>query len=197
MNLHYILQRLLFRPTCIMGSGTRLMPKARIRNLLRDVKRIRIGAHSVICGELFVFAHGGDISIGDWCYIGDGTRIWSAGAIHIGDRVMISHNVSVFDSLTHPLNAQRRHAQFKEIMQTGHPRSIDLDERPVTVGNDAWIGANSCVLRGVSIGEGAVVGAGAVVTRDIPPFCIAVGNPARVVRELTLAEKNTPFALSD
>ena len=188
MNLHYIVQRIFFRPTCIMGNGTRLLSTARIRNALHDAKRIRIGAHSIIRGELLLFAHGGDISIGDWCYIGEGARVWSSGSVHIGDRVLISHNVNIFDSLTHPLNARQRHAQFKEISQFGHPRSIDLGERPVTVNNDVWIGANACVLRGVTIGEGAIVGAGSVVTHDIPPFTIAAGNPACVIRELASNE---------
>lgn len=172
-----------------MGNGTRLTSAARIRNALRDAKKIRVGEHSIICGELFLFAHGGDISIGDWCYIGEGARIWSSGAVRIGDRVLISHNANIFDSMTHPLNASQRHAHFKAIVQTGHPRSIDLGERPVIVGNDVWIGANACVLRGVTIGEGAIVGAGAVVTHGIPAFTIVAGNPARVIRELAPNER--------
>jgi len=138
---------------------------------------------------LLVFAHGGDISIGEWCYVGEGARIWSSGTICIGDRVLISHNVNIFDSLTHPLKSSTRHAQFKSIAQIGHPYTIDLDEKSVTVCNDVWIGANACVLRGVTIGEGAVVGAGSVVTHDIPPFVIAAGNPARVIRELRPDER--------
>lgn len=185
VNFHYIIQRLFFRPTCVVGHGSRLMSTARIRNALHDSKRIRIGNHSIIRGELLLFAHGGDISIGDWCYIGEGARVWSSESVHIGNRVLISHNVNIFDSLTHPLNARRRHAQFKAISQFGHPRSMDLSERPVILNNDVWIGANACVLRGVTIGEGAIVGAGSVVTHDIPPFTIAAGNPACVIRNLT------------
>lgn len=165
------------------------MPSARIRNIRGDTKHIKVGKHTIVSGELLVFSHGGDISIGEWCYIGEGARVWSSGSVHIGDRVLISHNVNIFDSLTHPLNAHLRHAQFKAIMQTGHPRSIDLGERPVTVGNDVWIGANACVLRGVTLGEGAVVGAGAVVTHDVPPFTLVAGNPARAIRELTPDER--------
>lgn len=160
------------------------MPSARIRNIRGDTRCIQVGSHTLVAGELLVFSHGGDISIGEWCYIGEGARVWSSGSVHIGDRVLISHNVNIFDSLTHPLNARQRHAQFKAIIQTGHPRSIDLGERPVTVGNDVWIGANSCVLRGVILGEGAIVGTGAVVTHDVPPFTLVAGNPARVIREL-------------
>lgn len=173
----------------MLGDGAKLMPSARIRNIRGDTRRIKVGNHTLVAGELLVFSHGGDISIGEWCYIGEGARVWSSGAIHIGDRVLISHNVNIFDSLTHPLSARQRHAQFKAIMQFGHPRSIDLGERPVSVGNDVWIGANACVLRGVTIGEGAIVGAGAVVTHDVPPFTLVAGNPACVIRELALDER--------
>lgn len=165
------------------------MPSARIRNIRGNSDHIRIGSHTLVAGELLVFAHGGSISVGDWCYIGEGARIWSSCSIEIGDRVLISHNVNIFDSMTHPIGALQRHAQFKAIMQTGHPLSIDLGERPVWVKNDAWIGANACVLRGVTIGVGAIVGAGAVVTKEVPPFTIVAGNPARVIRELDSDER--------
>lgn len=184
MNLDYWLRRITGRATCELGHGATLMSSARIRNIGGDSRRIRIGQHSVVAGELLVFAHGGEIALGEWCYVGEGARVWSAGSIVIGDRVLISHNVNIFDSLTHPLGASARHAQFRAIMTTGHPAAIDLGERPVRIGNDAWIGANACVLRGVTLGEGVVIGAGAVVTGDIPAYTIAAGNPARVIREL-------------
>jgi len=184
VNLDYWLRRLSGKATCVLGRGAKLMPSARIRNIGSDSQHIRIGIHSIVSGELLVFPHGGSISVGEWCYIGEGVRVWSAGSVDIGDRVLISHNVNIFDSLTHPLSARQRHAQFMEILKTGHPRSIDLGERPVTIKNDVWIGANACVLRGVTIGEGAVVGAGSVVTHDIQPYTIVAGNPARVIREL-------------
>jgi acetyltransferase-like isoleucine patch superfamily enzyme len=132
-------------------------------------------------GELMTFAHGGNISIGEWCYVSAGTRIWSATSIQIHDRVLISHNVNIFDSLTHPLVAQARHKHFKEITTNGHPRQIDLDERPVIIEEDAWIGAGAIVLRGVRIGAEAIVAAGAVVTKDVPSGCIVGGNPAVVL----------------
>lgn len=165
------------------------MSSGRIRNIRGDTRCIKVGGRTLVAGELLVFSHGGEISIGEWCYIGEGARVWSSGSIAIGDRVLVSHNVNIFDSLTHPLHAGQRHAQFKAIMQTGHPRSIDLGERPVTVGNDVWIGANSSVLRGVTLGEGAIIGAGAVVTHDAPPFTLVAGNPARVIRELAPDER--------
>jgi acetyltransferase-like isoleucine patch superfamily enzyme len=136
-----------------------------------------------------VFGHGGQLDIGEWCYVGEGTRIWSAASIQIGDRVLISHNVNIFDNLTHPLSASARHKQFVDIYEDGHPRTLDLGERPVVIESDALISAGATILRGVRIGQGAIVGAGAVVTKDVQAFCIAVGNPARVIRELSESER--------
>lgn len=160
------------------------MRTARIRNARGDSDRIVIRDSSIIRGELMTFAHGGEIRIGEWCYVGEGTRIWSAASIEIGNRVLISHSANVFDSLTHPLRAAERHKQVQQIFTRGHPNDISLDERPVKICDDAWIGAGAMVLRGVTVGQGAIVAAGAVVTRDVAAFSIVAGNPAVLVREL-------------
>jgi acetyltransferase-like isoleucine patch superfamily enzyme len=188
LNTDYWIRRLLGKATCVMGSGAKLLPTARIRNAAGDSVRIRVGRKTLVAGELLVFAHGGEIKVGEWSYVGEGARIWSAGSIHIGNRVLISHNVNIFDSLTHPLLAQERHTHFKTIVGSGHPATINLGERPVVVEDDAWIGANAIVLRGVNVGKGAVIGAGAVVTRNIPSFTFAAGNPARIIRKLNTDE---------
>ncbi len=149
-----------------------------------DDGHIQVGRSSLVAGELLVFAHGGGISIGEWCYVGEGARIWSSSSVRIGDRVLISHNVNIFDSMTHPVGARQRHEQFRSIMTSGHPKVIDLGERPVVLEDDVWIGAAASVLRGVTVGAGSVVATGAVVTKSVPPRVIVAGNPARIVREL-------------
>lgn len=185
MNLRFLVRRILGRGGFVAGSGTTLAGSAQIIDTGRSGgNRICIGDHSRIEGELLVFAHGGEISVGDWCFIGPGTRIWSGASIKIGNRVMISHNVNIFDSLTHPLDPAERHAHFRRIMEHGHPDAVDLGERPVVIEDDAWIAASATILRGVRIGHGAVVGAAAVVTRDVPPLTVVAGNPARVIRQL-------------
>jgi acetyltransferase-like isoleucine patch superfamily enzyme len=189
INLHFLIQRLIGRATCRLQKDAFLSHTARIRNALGDSNQIVIGGHSHIRGELMIFGHGGRISIGEWCYVGVGTRIWSAASIEIGNRVLISHSVNIFDNLTHPLKATERHAQARQIFTSGHPREISLDEKPIKIGDDAWIGACAMVLRGVSVGEGGVVAAGAVVTKDVPPYSVVAGNPAVVVRELSLDER--------
>jgi acetyltransferase-like isoleucine patch superfamily enzyme len=191
MNLHLLTRRLLGRATCVAGPGARIAPGARIINIGGRSELIRIGASSIVEGELLVFAHGGRIAVGDWCFIGPGTRIWSGSAIEIGHRVLVSHGVNIFDNLTHPVSPRDRHAHFRHIATQGHPRDIDLGDRPVRIEDDAWIAAGATVLRGVRIGRGAIVGAAAVVTRDVPDYAVVAGNPARVVRMLEPHERQS------
>jgi acetyltransferase-like isoleucine patch superfamily enzyme len=190
MNLDYLARRLAGRPTCTLARDARLYPSARIRNASGRDTHIQVGSRSMILGELLTFAHGGEIEIGEWCYVGEGTRIWSASRITIGDRVLIAHNVNIFDNLTHPVGARARHTQFQKIVLSGHPKEIDLGERAIHISSDAWIGANAILLRGVTIGVGAIVGAGAVVTRDVAAYTIVAGNPARPIRELGTLERD-------
>lgn len=189
MNVDYLIQRLIGRATCRLRRDAVLGRSARIRNVRGDADRIVVGQHSRILGELLTFAHGGDIQIGEWCYVGEGSRIWSAASIVIGNRVLISHCANIFDSLTHPLRATARHSQVRQIFTRGHPSEISLDERPVRIGDDAWIGAGAMVLRGVTVGEGGVVAAGAVVTKDVPAFSVVAGNPAVLIREIPPDER--------
>ncbi|HJP68861.1 MAG TPA: acyltransferase [Sphingomicrobium sp.] len=189
MNVDYLIQRLIGRATCRLEDDAVLAPSARIRNIFGDSDRIHVGCNSRVRGELLTFRHGGRIRIGTWCYVGEDTRIWSAASITIGDRVLISHSANIFDSLTHPLSAKTRHEQIRKIFGDGHPAILSLDESPVRIGDDAWIGAGAMVLRGVTVGEGGIVAAGAVVTRDVPPYTIVAGNPAAVVRELKPDER--------
>ena len=184
MNVDYLIQRLLRRATCRLRHDAVLGSSARIRNIRGDSDKITVGQHSRILGELLTFAHGGEISIGEWCYVGEGSRIWSAASIVIGNRVLISHSANVFDNLTHPIGAVARHQQIRQIFSDGHPREISLDEKPVRICDDVWIGAGAMVLRGVTVGEGGIVAAGAVVTKDVPAFSIVAGNPAVLIREL-------------
>jgi acetyltransferase-like isoleucine patch superfamily enzyme len=172
-----------------MAQGAVLHDTARVLNMNGRREAVRVGGFTHVRGELFTFAHGGEILIGGYCYIGEGTRIWSARSIRIGERVLIAHNVTIMDSLTHPIAAATRHEHFRQIVTTGHPRHMDLGERPVDIGDDVWIGCMSVILRGVTLGKGAIVGAGSVVTEAVPPWTIVGGNPARVIREIIAEER--------
>lgn len=188
----YIMQLLLnykHPGTVKLGRGVRLYPSARINMKLKQPGSLVIGDYTLVRGNLLNFGHGGVITIGDYCYIGDNSRIWSACSIDIGDRVLVSHDVNIFDNLTHPISAKARHQQYRTIIMTGFPRSINLSESPVCIKDDAWIASGSTILSGVTIGEGAIVGAGSVVTKDVPAWTIVAGNPAQIIREISPDER--------
>ncbi len=167
-----------------LGNGSVLYSTATIRNLHGNPNNIVIGNNTHIRGDLATFWYQGSIVIGDYCYIGEGTRIWSAGNVFIGNRVLISHNVNIFDNDTHPIEDYvARHRQFVGIIEGNVPK-CELRERPVVVGDDVLIGCQSIIMPGVTIGKASVIGAGSVVTKDVPPYTLVVGNPARIIRTL-------------
>jgi acetyltransferase-like isoleucine patch superfamily enzyme len=182
---------------CRVGKDSVIYSTGSIRNKLGCPDDITIGMRTHVRGELLTFGHGGAIHIGDFCYVGEGTRIWSAESIRIGNNVLISHNVNIFDNDTHPIDdALARHRQFVAIITKGHPREINLNEAPVIIEDDALIGCNCIILAGVTIGRASVVGAGSVVTRNVPPYTIVAGNPAKVIRAINqpsrIESSNTP-----
>lgn len=112
----------------------------------------------------------GRIVLGDNIRINRGCTIVSYAAVTIGDYAIIGEYVTIRDAN----HGMRRHEPMR------------IQEHicaPIHIGQDVWIGRGACVLPGVTIGQGAVIGANSVVTRDIPPFSIAVGAPACVIRE--------------
>ena len=122
--------------------------------------------------RLRVFGPGASIEIGEGAQLSGVSITARSTAIQIGRQVLLAPNCVIVDSDFHahwPPEA-RIHAPGYE------------HDAPVSIGDHAWIGMDCIILKGVRIGEGAIVGAGSVVTRDVPPRCLAAGNPARVIR---------------
>lgn len=168
---------------CAAADDVQLTPQVAIHNPgLREA--ISIGRCSLIMGELLLTRPEGRIHIGEWTYIGPGAKIWAMERIDIGARVFISHGVQVFDNNSHSTSASDRHARFQERQTVGrHLQEEPVAHRPVRIEDDVWIGFNAALLKGVTIGKGAIVGACAVVTHDVPPYSIVAGNPARKIGE--------------
>jgi acetyltransferase-like isoleucine patch superfamily enzyme len=142
--------------------------------------RITLGANVTFGGKpVFIFGNRGEqaprLTIGDHTFIGHLTSFACSSSITVGRDCLIAGNVQVSDYDGHPVDAERRRA--------GDPTPPE-GVRPVTIGDDVWIGHSAIILKGVTIGDRSIIGAGAVVTRDIPPDCVAAGNPARVVKHL-------------
>jgi acetyltransferase-like isoleucine patch superfamily enzyme len=173
------------RESANMHLTARLVGRGKIDNIRGIRSAVRIGAHCAIAGHLQTFAHCGDITIGDWVYVGDGSFVWSAASVTIGHRVLIAHHVSIIDTSSHPIDVGKRFLQTQAILTAGHPKTDPgLDSAPIVIHDDAWISFGASILRGVTIGQGAIVGAASVVTKDVEPWTLVAGNPARVVRSL-------------
>jgi acetyltransferase-like isoleucine patch superfamily enzyme len=168
--------------SCNCGAGVQLYPASRIENPQLEPNAILIGSYSCILGRLLVFKRGGRIRIGESCYVGEDSRIWSADSITIGDRVLISHGVNIHDSNSHSSSAVSRHEDFKRSFSSvPAPEFDNVPSAPIVIEDDAWIGFNATILKGVRIGQGAVVGAATVVTKDVPAYTIVAGNPATII----------------
>ena len=149
--------------------------------------KISNGKRSCVRGDLKnIGGPESKIIIGDDSYIGENTKIWAYKDISVGNHVNIAHNVSIFDSNTHPTDYLERRDHVHDIIW-GSDMFVDyptLQSEPVVIEDDVWIGCNCVILKGVKVGQGAIVGAGSVVTRDIAPWTVVAGNPAVKVKEL-------------
>ncbi len=119
--------------------------------------------------------YGVNISIGMNFYSNHNCVILDGAKVTFGDNVFIAPNC-VFSTSGHPIDAEQRNAGLEIAL-------------PIAVGSNVWFGANVSVLPGVTIGDNCVIGAGSVVNKDIPANVVAVGNPCRVLREITESDK--------
>lgn len=138
------------------------------------------GKDFYIEGNLYV-DYGENVYWGDGCYANNGLTILDTCPVKIGNNVFFGPNVSLYTPL-HPLRYQER-ARFLD-KETGRMTDKEYGA-PIIIGDDCWFGGNVIVLPGVTIGSGCVIGAGSVVTHSIPANSLAVGNPCKVIREIT------------
>ena len=120
---------------------------------------------------------GHHLHLGDNVYINFNFTIVDDGPIYLGDYVMVGPNVTIATA-NHPIEEALRRRALQYV-------------KPVRVGANVWIGAQTVIVPGVTIGEGSVIGAGSVVTRDIPPHVVAYGNPCRVIRAIGERDRET------
>lgn len=144
---------------------------------------IEIGHDCEIYG-LIQSMSGGKIRIGNHCCIYERSIIGSVSSITIGDCVIISNQVHIYDNNNHPVSPSVRHRMCVEGFHTPAWRWEHSESKPIVIEDDVWIGENAAILKGVTIGKGSIVGCHAVVTKDVPPYSIVAGNPARVVKEI-------------
>lgn len=177
-------------PSAVLGRSFRLEDR-----FPREGIRVKIGDNS-LCGATFIFeSDKGCVTIGERSYIGGGTTLIARTGIKIGSDVTIAWGVWIYDHNSHSLNykdrmndhvATMREAREGLMLASLKDWSV-VKSAPIVIEDRVWIGFNAIILKGVTIGEGSVVGAGAVVTRDVEPYTVVAGNPARVVKRLERA----------
>ena len=146
---------------------------------LEGTRRIALGDHVYLGPGCWLLTHkpGGHLEIGDGTSIAGYCVLSAATSVSIGRKVLFARNVYIAD---------HRHGFERADIPVLEQEIADM--RPIVVEDGAWLGQNVVILPGVTVGRGAVVGANSVVREDIPPRCLAVGAPARVVRELDANE---------
>ena len=168
-----------------VGAGTKLAGSVDRR---ANGAFISVGAGCLIQGQLVVERDQSRLLIGDNVLLGGGSVIDCALAVTVEPDVLISYACIISDSDNHSLTPELRTGDLANWM---NGRSHDWTHSamaPVIIRRGAWIGARSIILKGVTIGEGAVVGMGSVVTRDVPPRVVVGGNPARIIKPVPLAD---------
>jgi acetyltransferase-like isoleucine patch superfamily enzyme len=165
----------------VMNAQLRLLGKAKAPFSVRVRGRLRLsGSGEVVLGEgvslngtvvpiELVTYDSGRIEIGEHTFINYGSSIAARVSVKIGSHCHLGHYMFVMDNNQHDV------VRHMELPPSG----------PVIIEDNVWIGSKVVILPGVRIGSRAVIGAGSIVTKDVPPRCVAAGNPARVLRHLT------------
>ena len=134
----------------------------------------------------------GRLILGRWVHLGDGTSLrCHEGTMRIGDKIVFGRNIVVNGYLDVEIGGSCIIADMVYVTDFDHVfddvtvpiKDQGIAKLPVRIGSDVWLGTKATVVRGTPIGDGSVVAAHAVVTRDLPPFSVAAGVPARVIRD--------------
>lgn len=185
-KLKIIVKTRKFNNHTLVGNNCTFGPNSNCFNS-KDKQNIIIGDHCDIHAILSV-SGSGKIAIGNYTTIRGFSIIGALTEITIGDYVIISNNVSIYDNNNHPTSPQAR----KEMCISGFYSNLwnweHSDSKGIIIKDNVWIGERSTILKGVTIGEGAIVGCGSVVTHDVEPFTIVAGNPAKLVKRLNYEE---------
>lgn len=149
-----------------LGRGVKIGPRA----MIRKPWNVRMGDYSIVEANAYfnVAKESGSVTVGERSFVGYGAELNSIQGIEVGDSVLIAPYCFISDH-------NHRYLKGKPIARQG------CDAERVVIESDVWLGCGVVVLMGVRIGEGAVVGAGAVVTKDVGPYSVCVGAPARCI----------------
>lgn len=166
---------------------TLIAPKA-------NKKYLTVGNDSTLDCLITFESERGEVIVGDRCFIG-GSHLISRSKIEIQDDVFVAWGGYIYDHDSHSIDYRDRENDIKlqlDDYKAGRnfiaSKNWDVvNSKPIKICSNAWIGMNCIILKGVTIGEGAIIGAGSVVTKDVKPWTVVGGNPAKLIKEIPLA----------
>lgn len=184
--------RLRYRKVLKANESSRFLRGFSIISNSSNSLRVTIGKNCLIGAKCIFENSEGEISIGNNVYIGDSTIICKS-KVSFESNILVAWGVTFYDHDSHSINYIDRQKDIEQVLADFITKGSKFLENkdwsvvksaPIHVEENAWIGMDALILKGVTIGKGAIVGARSVVTKDVPPYSIVAGNPAKVVKVL-------------
>lgn len=163
----------------ILTQKLNTMDRADFEGLAAVAKELLQTEEDPFINPPFYCDYGNHIQVGKNFFANYNCTILDVAKVTFGDNCMLAPNVAIYTA-GHPLHPDSRNSMYEYGIE-------------VNIGNNVWIGGNTVILPGVSIGDCCVVGAGSVVTKDIPAWSVAAGNPAKIIRKITDADRKYYF----
>jgi acetyltransferase-like isoleucine patch superfamily enzyme len=187
----------------LIGNGTVFLNNFNIYNNKNN--EVLIGENSIIGATIIFENKEGKVSIGDRVYIGD-SKIICKNNITFENDILVAWGVTFYDHNSHSLNYLKRQKDIIQVLEDFRHHNgnylmnkdwSDVDLKPILIKSNVWIGFDAVIMKGVTIGEGAIVAACSVVTKDVPSFAVVAGNPAKVIKYLDKNESKADYIDDD
>ncbi|MBQ7705464.1 MAG: sugar O-acetyltransferase [Selenomonadaceae bacterium] len=162
-------ERMIVKDYCLEFNNTPMKDLGARRDLLREILQ-NVEVEQVEILTPFIVDYGYNVFMGAGCFFNHNVYLMDCAKITFGKKCFVGPNCGFYTAL-HPLDVAKRNAGFEQA-------------KPITIGDNVWLGGNVVVLPGVTIGSNSVIGAGSVVTKNIPAGVVAFGNPCKVVKEV-------------
>lgn len=175
----------LFKIRFYGSDSISVSPSAKVNYLELRMKKnclLKVGKKSKVDGKLVFEKEGARIAIGKNTFIGTSNLICTE-EIDVGDDVLISWGCTIIDSDSHSVHWKYRKNDLSDLYQ-GKKDWTHVNTKKITIHNKVWVGMNSIILKGVSIGEGSIIAAGSVVTKNVPAYTTVGGNPASFIKKI-------------
>ena len=192
-NVKMIFVRREIKKNCTLeGSSHTFRLNSRVRLKCGSTREdVVLHDHSELFGTITSYNHG-KVVMHEWAKMGPDSTISCVNHVEIGRDTAIAFGVTIIDHNNHPLNPADRRYMRHTPHRSEERAPMYADNKPIIIGENVLVGANSRIQKGVTIGDNAIIAANSVVTHDVPANAIAAGNPARIVKE-HIDETTTPI----